>query len=169
MDDIARELGMSKKTLYQYVNNKADLINQIFEQHIFEEQCIMDQYKEESKDAVDEILKIARYVIRQVRKYSPTILYDLQKYYREIWKQMDAHDSKRIMKIIRENMERGMEEGLYRLDMSPDIISRLYTAKSSMVSNADIFPIQEYPMEQLFKEHIYYHIRGIASPILLER
>ena len=81
MDDIARELGISKKTLYQYVENKNDLIGQIFQERIKNEKQCMADIREEATDAVDEILRIARYVIQELRQMSPTTMYDLRKYY----------------------------------------------------------------------------------------
>ncbi len=164
MDDLAREMGMSKKTLYQYVSNKADLIENIFRLKIEEEQKMMAQYKEESTNAIDEVLKIARHVIRELRQFSPTVMYDLQKYYRGTYRQMEAYHSRHIIKVIRENVERGIKEGNYRSNLSPDIVSKLYVAKSSLVADQELFPLQQYHIERLFKEHIIYHIHGIASP-----
>jgi AcrR family transcriptional regulator len=164
MDDLAREMGMSKKTLYQYVSNKADLIENIFQLKIEEEQKMMAQYKQDSINAIDEVLKIARHVIRELRQFSPTVMYDLQKYYRATYRQMEAYHSRHIIKVIRENVERGIQEGIYRSNLSPDIVSKLYVAKSSLVADQELFPLQQYNIEQLFKEHIIYHIYGIASP-----
>lgn len=164
MDDLAREMGMSKKTLYQYVSHKADLIENIFQLKIEEEQKMMAKYKAESTDAIDEILKIARHVIRELRQFSPSVMYDLQKYYRSTYRQMEAFHTRHIIKMIRENIERGMEEGVYRSNLSPDILSKLYVAKSSLVADQELFPLQQYNIEQLFKEHIIYHIYGVASP-----
>jgi AcrR family transcriptional regulator len=164
MDDLAREMGMSKKTLYQYVSHKADLIENIFQLKIEEEQKMMAQYKAESTDAIDEILKIARHVIRELRQFSPSVMYDLQKYYRSTYRQMEAFHTRHIIKMIRENIERGMEEGVYRSNLSPDILSKLYVAKSALVADQELFPLQQYNIEQLFKEHIIYHIYGVASP-----
>jgi AcrR family transcriptional regulator len=163
MDDIARELGMSKKTLYQYVENKSDLIGQIFQQHIEEEKRIMDKIKKEAIDAIDEILNMAKYVVSQLRELSPTIVYDLQKYYRNTWKQMDALHKRYIYGIIKENLTWGIKQGVYRPGLNPDIIAKLYVGKTSLVVDEDLFPIREYHMGELFQEYINYHIQGIAS------
>ncbi len=168
MDDLAREMGMSKKTLYQYVANKAELIENIFQLKIAEEQQMMATYRKESADAIDEILKIARHVIRELRQFSPTVMYDLQKYYRGTYRQMEAYHTRHIIKIIRENIERGIKEGVYRSNLSPDILSKLYVAKSSLVADPELFPLHQYNIEQLFKEHIIYHLHGVASPKGLE-
>lgn len=164
MDDIARELGISKKTLYQSVENKTELIEQIFHQRIEREKRRMAEIRESSADAVEEILKIADYVIAELRQLSPTTMYDLQKYYRGTWCQMDALHQSHVYQLIRDNIERGMEQGVYRHDLDPDIIAKLYVGKTSLVADDELFPLREYNIEALFKQYIHYHIHGIASP-----
>ena len=164
MDDLSRQLGISKKTLYQYVSNKNDLITQIFMQKVEHEKKIMAEIRENSTDAIDEILKIAAYVIDELRELSPTTVYDLQKYYQEAWKQMESLHQKHIYAIIRENLQWGMKQGFYRENLNPDIIAKLYVGKTSLVVDEELFPTREYNMSDLFREYIYYHIHGIASP-----
>ena len=163
MDDIARELGMSKKTLYQYVDNKTDLIEQIFHQHIEEEKKVMEAIRNSSTDAVDEILKIAMYVVEKLRELSQTTVYDLQKYYRNTWKQMDALHQRHVYTIIKENLERGVRQGVYRSNLNPDIIAKLHVGKTSLVADEEMFPAREYDIKTLYWEYIYYHIHGVAS------
>ncbi len=164
MDDLARELGISKKTLYQYVENKADLIQQVFQRRINGETALMAQFQEDAEDAIDEMLRLARYVIGVLREISPTTVYDLQKYYRNIWVKTESLRQQFVFEIIRENLRRGMKQGLYRENMNPDIIAKLYVAKTSLVADNEFFPAAEYNMESLFREYFTYHIYGIASP-----
>lgn len=164
MDDLAREMGMSKKTLYQYIPNKTQMVQEIFKKKIEEEKCIMEEAQAQAVDAIDEILTIARWVIKDLREMSPTVIFDLQKYYREIWTMMESYHSKHILRKIRQNIERGIEEGVYRNDISADLISKLYVSKNASVASSELFPPGEYDLEELFKAHMIYHIRGIASP-----
>ena len=85
MEDIARKLGVSKKTIYQYVDNKTDLISKIMLAHIEEEKAMMEAAKNSSEDAIGEMFAVARYALQQLRQLSPTLMYDLQKYYSNIW------------------------------------------------------------------------------------
>ena len=169
MDDIARELGISKKTLYQYVENKSDLIEHIFQDRISCEKEIMEKIREESVDAVDEMLQVGRYFTRELRQISPTVMYDLQKYYRSTWKEMKTLHRQYVYQLIRENMERGIEQGLYREDMDPDIIAKLYVGKTFQIVDEELFPLQQYDLKKLFEEFISYHMHGIASTKGLER
>ena len=168
MDDIARHLGISKKTLYEYVDNKADLIGKILDSRVAFEQRMMQQIKEESDDAVEEMLKLARYSIQMLRKLSPTAVYDLKKYYKDLWMAMESLHLKEAYEIIRNNIERGIEQGVYRSDMDPAIISRLYIGKINHVVDDDMFPTSKYDKANLFKEFFNYHMHGIASPKGLE-
>ena len=164
MDDISRKLGISKKTLYQFVDNKGDLINKIFAIELAREKEMVTKITTESKDAIDEILRIAKFVTQQLREYSPTIMYDLQKYYRESWQKIEVYHSEYVYGVIKTNLERGIQEGLYRDNLNTDIIARLYVGKTLSVVNEETFPLKEYNRENLYIEHINYHIHGIASP-----
>jgi len=168
MEELSRELGISKKTLYQFVDNKADLINQIILNSTENEKRCIAQFREKSKDAIEEMLAIAEFVLETLRKISPAAIYDLQKYYRESWNAMETMHKKYIYATIRENLERGIEQGIYRADLNPDIIAKLYVGKTSFITDEEVFPLQDYRRDELYEEFINYHIHGIASPKGLE-
>ena len=163
MDDLARELGVSKKTLYQFVENKADLIEQIFAEHLANEKQLLSQYKHDATNAIDEILKIARHMIRELRTFSVTVMYDLQKYYRSTWRLLHNVHEQYFFHIIKDNLERGIAEGVYRQDITPDVVAKLYISKSSSVADQECFPTKDYPVDELFIEHMNYHLNGIVS------
>lgn len=106
MDDISRQLGISKKTLYQCVENKRDLIKEVFQKHIEEEEAAISEIVAKSKDAVDEMIGIARFVTALLREISPTTLYDMQKYYGDIWGMMEALHQDHIYTVIKTNLDR---------------------------------------------------------------
>ncbi|MEM6376750.1 MAG: TetR/AcrR family transcriptional regulator [Bacteroidota bacterium] len=168
MDDIARELGISKKTLYQFVDNKQDLIEQSFEKHICEELLIIQNIKEEAKDSIDEILKIARYVLKMVKKVSPTVMYDLEKYYRKTYSQMKELHSRHIFSYILDNINRGMEKGIYRKDLNPELIAKIYVQNTSNIHGSELFPMTNDEIQAMIREYTIYHIHGIATPKGLE-
>ncbi len=163
MDDISRELGISKKTLYQYVENKSDLINKVIQEHLISEKEIISKICKESIDPIDEMLAIARYVALMLREMNPSIVYDLQKYYSKSWEMMQSLHEDHIYEVIKRNIQKGIEEGLYRQNLNPEIIAKFYVGKSMILVDERIFPIRKYNREQLFLEFINYHIHGIAS------
>lgn len=163
MDDIARELGISKKTLYQHFENKADLIRQVVYLHIQLETEAMQQIRLQSENAVHEIMQIAQHIVQLFRSHSPTIVFDLQKYYRDSWQLLESLNRKHIYRIIRENLEWGIREGLYRDNLNPDIIAKLYVGKSALVVDEAHFPLSQYNRAELFRSLIAYHLCGIVS------
>jgi AcrR family transcriptional regulator len=169
MDDVARELGVSKKTLYLHVDNKADLIRKIIVAHISAEKAAMAEIVKSSDDAIDEMMKVARYMLRLLRQISPNLIYDLRKYHSDSWTLLESLHKGYMYDLIRGNLERGVSQGLYRADLDPDIIARLYVGKTRVVVDEDIFPLDTYKREHLYAISMEYHIRGVASSRGLER
>jgi len=163
MDDIARELGISKKTLYQSVENKADLLEQIFRMHMREERAAMEEIRNATSDAVEEMLGIGRYVVEKVSGISPNMIYDLQKYYQPQWRRMKAEMQEHVHSVITDNLQRGIAQGLYRKDLSPDIVARLYVGKSLLATEEDTLEACQGDAGALHRELVLYHMYGIAS------
>lgn len=163
MDDVARDLGISKKTLYQHVDNKADLIRKIIVAHIEEEKASMAEIVATAEDAIDEMIKVARYMLRLLRQVSPNLLFDLRKYHSDSWKLLESLHKGYIYDLIRGNVERGVAQGLYRENLDPDIIARLYVGSCRVVVDEEIFPLDQYKREDLYAISMEYHIRGVAS------
>ncbi len=163
MSDIARELGISKKTLYQFVDNKNDLILRCVVMAMEEEQSFIISLKKQQKNAIEEMLDIAIHVNQTLKKTNPAALYDLQKYYPESWKIIEAYTHEFVFANIMENLKRGKKEGLYRQDVREDIIARLFIGKSQLLLNSTLFPYPQYKTSELHTAHIMYHMRGVAS------
>jgi TetR/AcrR family transcriptional regulator, cholesterol catabolism regulator len=169
MDDLAREIGISKKTLYLHFDTKNKLIEQIIATHTVREQCLISEIVQTSADALDEILKIAQYITLELARLTPTVVYDLQKYHRDAWDSREKSSNEFIYGIIRQNLERGIHEKLYRSNLDSDIVAKLYVGKSNVIVDETLFPQAQYPKVALFKQFINYHLHGILSPSGLER
>lgn len=163
MDDIAREIGISKKTLYQYVENKADLIEQAMQIFIDEEKDMIVQIHERADDAIHEMVILTKHITQMLREMPIGLIYDLQKYYRKCWEMMDSYKRTHLYGVIKTNIDRGIEQGVYRGDINSDIIAKLYVGKTSAITNEDIFPLRNYKKDILFRQYISYHLHGIAS------
>ncbi|MGB1216328.1 MAG: TetR/AcrR family transcriptional regulator [Saprospiraceae bacterium] len=163
MDDISRHLGVSKKTLYQYVENKADLINQTIENQICNEKIMINSLCESSVDPIEEMLNIARHVSLILRELNPSVVFDLQKYYNDSWQLLRSLQEEHISGVIEKNIQKGIDLGLYRDNLHPEIIAKMYVGNSTLIVDVDRFPIREYKTEKVYLEFINYHIHGIAS------
>lgn len=163
MDDISNHLGISKKTLYKYVENKRDLVDQTISRHLIVGKELMNQLKENSINAVDEMIQMGRHNISVFRSTKPVLLHDLQKYYRQSWEKVVNLQSDFIQQRIYENLHRGIQEGLYRADINPKIIAKLYVAKTWSIVDESVFPLYVFDREDLIKQHLTYHIHGIVT------
>lgn len=163
MDDVARKLGISKKTLYQHIDSKEELIKQVMECNAEKDiEQFMDNMKA-SKDAIDEYLGNSRYFIREMRQISPTLFYDMQKYYGSIWQQQKQTHLGHFEEQIKHNILRGQQEGLYREDMHADIIMKMHNQTIMAIVDTSLFPAMENSMEELVRQHALYHLHGILT------
>ncbi|NNE26364.1 MAG: TetR/AcrR family transcriptional regulator [Saprospiraceae bacterium] len=163
MDDIARMLGISKKTVYTFVENKKELVVSVIQHFIEEEHAIVEDIRETSENAIHEMMSIARYVLESVRTIKPSLSYDLKKYHPAAWKLIDKDHFSHIQNVIKSNIERGIKEGFYREEIDIDIYSRLYIGLARMIFNPDSFETREYQLPDLYQNVMDYHIHGIMN------
>lgn len=149
--------------MYQHVENKADLIQQTIQSHIDEEKEMILRIREMADDAIHEVVILARHITHVFREMPPGLAYDLQKYYRNCWDLMDDYSKTHVYGVIKDNIERGIKQGIYRPNVNPDIIAKLYVNNISVIVDEEVFPLRNYHKENLFIEHINYHLHGIAS------
>ncbi len=164
MDDIARELGISKKTLYLTVENKADLVHKSMVEWLKIDKEACNSIIDVKKNAIDELIEIGQHVREFLKGLNPSLMYDLQKYYPEVWKLNDLYKWDFIAPVIRANMLKGIEQGMFRDDLNVEMIARLYLVKTTSMLNNKTFPVDRFPLTDLYVEFLKYHIRGIASP-----
>ncbi len=164
MDDIARSLGISKKTIYSHFENKDGLVMETVKHFVKKDEQDIIKIRDESIDAIDEIITIGRHVLLMLRKLSSNVVFDLQKYNPEAWKIVHEKHFDFIYNVIKTNIERGMSEGNYRRDINSIIVAKFYVNLSHNVVNQDIFPLSEYDRSTLYKELAKYHLNSILSP-----
>ena len=163
MDDIARELGMSKKTVYQLFDTKEALLRAIFEARQQDEIVVQKYIRENAGDAIQEILALARFVVEFLAVLPPTALFDLQKYYPVLWGELEHLHQDHVYRMLLDNLRRGMEQGVYRSEMDADIIARLHAAKVFFITDERSFPSKIYQREHVFRQFILYHLYGVVS------
>lgn len=163
MNDLAKELGISKKTLYLDFQSKEELVSACLDFNMTMERGMCDMYVTQSENAVDEMLLISKYILQQLRALSPSTIHDLRKYYPQQWSKLEAFHYEEICEVVKGNLERGIEQGFYRSNMDVDIVSKFYVSKAWIIVDEKLFPLREYRRDILFKEHILYHMNGIIT------
>jgi len=164
MDDMARHLGMSKKTIYNFVKDKNELVHKVLmfqhagEQKHIEGICALDL------NAIDEMFEIGHFVSGMLNEIHPSIHYDLEKYHTEAFHAMLEMHQSSIYSCIELNLKNGIHEGLYREDLNIDVIAKLYTKRIDNVFDAELFPPEEISFKEVYAVMFRYHILGVASP-----
>lgn len=163
MDDVARELGVSKKTIYQYFKDKNHLVTEIIKAKTQEDKCACNSVREDSENAIDEMFGISKKVIEKISSINPTVFYDLQKYHPKAWKIMNDHRWVFVHQSFLDNIKRGIEEGIYRQDMNPEIIARMNVSMTDMIFNGVTFPLTDFKYDLVFEEIFRFQIHGMAN------
>ncbi len=163
MDDIAHELGMSKKTLYLYVENKTELVQKILD-HQLNCQCSeKDQIQGKKLNAIAILLEVSKIINKHLREMHPSVTYDLQKYYPELFKKYLEKKREELYTDIQHNIEQGIAEGLYRNDLNIELIAKIYLKKLETIHDPEFLPSNEFNIENIFDVIFESHIRGIAN------
>lgn len=163
MDDIAKNLGISKKTLYQYVSDKKDLVSKGMALMVEGEENRMCEVTGNSDNAIDELMGITRCVSTKLGEIHPSVIFDLQRHYPEAWKIMENHKKSFIYKMMHENLKRGIKEGYYRENINPLIIANIYMGMVDNMLNPENPVSKTTSIDKLHIEIIRYHIKGIAN------
>ncbi len=163
MDDISRELGISKKTLYLYFTDKTDLVNKVTDFEIDRIKECFVSVTAFGTNAISELFEVNRFMIEMMKRNSPSFEYDLKKYYPDIFQKVLLNRRKGMIDSVLANLRRGKEEGLYRAELKEDIITKLQISRLENIYSDVMFKIEDYGAENIFKEMFIYHIRGIAN------
>lgn len=163
MDDIARKMGISKKTIYNLVSNKKELIHAVVGAFIDEEVKVSEEIHKASTNAINEMMQIAKYVLRTLKYMKPTLTYDLQKYHPQIWKLIEDKHFSYLTRFVKENIQRGIDENIYRTEINADIHARMYIGIAKLLADPETFKDNNYNPSEIYESIIIYHLNGIIN------
>lgn len=163
MDDIATELAISKKTLYQFVTDKDDLVGKYIDNEIRLRQAEIFKCFQARFNAIEELFEISIYMNKMMREQNPATEHDLRKYYPHHFQKTVAARREKMYSYILQNLKKGKEEGLYREEMNEEIIAKLFLSRLENDSFKELFTSEEYSSPNIFFEILVYHICGIAT------
>lgn len=163
MDDIAKDLGISKKTLYKYVSNKGDLVDKGIKAKFEQVTFTLKGFSNSVDNAIDELFAIDRYFDEMMRETHPAVMFQLSKYYPETFRWLDHAKDEFVLDITRANLNIGIKQGLYRPDLNVEYISYIYMAHTNLMEGGTNVPQEICESPEFHKHHLIYHIRGIGS------
>ena len=118
MDDIAHELGISKKTLYQYFENKEDMVNKVVQFSLCKEKEEVERLFNHNENVVDQLNNITKYIIHKNFSINPSVLFCLKKYYPLIWEKFNNQRKELVLNLLHKNLLSGIKQEIYRKDLN---------------------------------------------------
>lgn len=163
MDDVAREFGISKKTLYQYFNDKEDMVNQVIDYYL--DNPIFDLRKTNSGNSIDRFFSIRAHVVQILKHFNNNLECDLKKQYPHLHKKVHDFKRQRIFNDTITSIEKGIEDGLFRPDLEPEFIAKLQVGRMLLTLNpeSEIFNEAELASIELFDKVMDYHMHAICT------
>jgi hypothetical protein len=163
MDDLAAELGISKKTIYTHFENKTQLV-EASTFHLFEEICTgIDAICERTPNPIEELYHIKRFVMLHLNNEKSSPQHQLKKYYPKIFESLQWKQFEVMHESVCENLRKGIEQGLFRKNMDVDFVSRMYFNGMSGIKDVQLFPLGGNNMNALMENYLDYHLRAIVT------
>ncbi len=163
MDDIARELGISKKTLYQFFDDKNSLVDQTVSRHIDQEECMCEKLGVEISNPIDYMLMITDSFGDVKKQINQSILYDLKKYFKGSWDKLNQFRIDFIYKQVLGNIKKGQALGLYHQEINEKLVARFYIHLVDFMMNPDNYQGEDNDFKTVHKEMMSYHLRSVCT------
>lgn len=163
MDDIAQHLSMSKKTLYKWFRNKDEVIYEAMDAYLMGVQQDCECFIETSGNAIEELFQVVALTKRVFSNMHPSIFHDLQKYHPTSWDLWMQHKNGYILEKVRDNIKRGMKEGLFRKDLDVDVMARMRLVLIELPFNQAVFPPDLYDARRVQMAVLEHYMLGIAT------
>ncbi len=169
MDHLAQELGVSKKTIYEYFKTKSDLVEQVAYYVRDRIHAEIDLVQLKQLDPIEEMVDIKRVVMKRLKNEKTSPQFQFQKYYPNIYAKMRESQVCKMEDCIGKNIERGVEEGYYRKDIHKVFICRIYIAGMLNLKDEELFKDSQLSPKELYEEFLKYHLRSIVDAKGLKR
>jgi hypothetical protein len=163
MDDVASEFGISKKTLYQYFNDKKDLVSQVVDYYL--ENPMFDINKSGSGNVIEHYFCLRDHINKILKYFNNNIEFDLKKQYPQLYKKVHKLKRERIFNSTVLNINEGIKTGYYRKNLDVELIAKLQVGRILFTLNPEneIFTDSEVAKIELFDQVINYHMHAICT------
>lgn len=163
MDDIARGIGVSKKTLYTEFSNKKALVYAVMERYLIEDRQVCEETLSENVSAIEELLCLRDHMEKRISQINPLLIIETYKYYPQTWALLAKYKEEYVLDMMKQNLKRGVKEGLYRANIDVDIMARLKLAQFDIAIEGIVFPIDKYNFILVNEQLLYQFLYGICS------
>src|ERR1700676_97574 len=163
MDEIAAQLGISKKTIYQFFTDKDAMVEAVVNELINRNEEDCRGFILSAENAVHEIFLAMDFTQEMLKAMNPQIMHDLEKHHPIAYRRLKQYKYQFLFTMIKENLERGAREDIYRTDLNADLTTRHRIETAFMVFNQEAFPQNKYPMNQTCQELAILYLHSICN------
>jgi TetR/AcrR family transcriptional regulator, cholesterol catabolism regulator len=163
MDDIARHLSVSKKTLYQHFADKEDIVTMTCRQHLDRNCTEFDAIRDNAKNAIEELANLSGCLKRNMEHMNPSLLFDLQKYHPKAWTVWLDHKNKFIRESVVRNLKQGMQEGYFRPEINPEIIAAMRLELVQLAFDESVFPRERFRLAEVQMSIFDHFVYGLVT------
>ena len=168
MDDIARELGISKKTIYQHFEDKDAIVHQLMMGEMLQDKCEWEDLCKISKNVIEKMVKSMELIKKAFAEINPSTFFDIKKYHPKTWELFQAHKQNFILESIRQELLEGIEQGFYRPDIKIEILAKMRLEQVELGFDPQMFPPNKFSLIDVELTMLDHFIRGILTPKGLE-
>ena len=164
IDDIAIKMGVSKKTIYAHFPKKVTLVETSVFMHfnnVFEKILNISKH---SKDPIIGLYQIKKEALKHLSNEKNSPVYQLQKYYSSIYNKLQQMEFNTLGGMFSESLKKGIEMGLFRSEININFVTRIFFNGIRGINDVQLFPIEEYRIDQLLINFSEYHLRAICTP-----
>jgi AcrR family transcriptional regulator len=172
MDDIAKYLGMSKRTIYENYPTKDSIVSALLMAHREKTMNDIESNRKTSKNAIEEIIMTMHQMKDMSDMMNPRLLFELKKFHPKVWQEFQDFKHKVIMQCVADNMKHGIKQGIYRKNIDVPALSRLRVEQIEMAWNPEIFPPAQHDITKtqlVFLDHFLHGIANIKGHQLIEK
>lgn len=164
MDDLANDMGISKKTIYSHFENKTRLVEETTMNLFWVISNGIDQIVSQKNNPISELYEIKKFVMSRLKDEKASPQYQLQKYYPKIHRTLRNKQFEVMQNCIVDNLRRGIEIGIYRENLNIQFVARIYFSGVGSIGDNDLFPNTMFSKVELEDYFLDYHLRGIVTP-----
>lgn len=163
MDDIARKVGVSKKTIYQFFSDKNSIVFKSVHEHFSDHRKDIENVLSNSKDAIEAIYNMSKCMKVQVEAINPTVLYDLQRYFPKAYKLFLEFKNTFMKERMTLIIEDGIAAGYFRKEINSEILIIQRIEQVQLAFNNDIYPRDKFDFKEIHEQLFDHFLHGILT------
>ncbi len=159
MEDIARQGGISKKTIYLEFADKKDLVKVAFETLLDEDRRRINHILETEDGVIEHLAKSSQVIRERLLSINPIAILEVQKYFPEAWRMFENYKVEVIMEDLIQVIDKGKKLGYFRPDIESKLLVKVRINQINSALDPDNFNRSDFNLveEQLVLLDLFLH------------